>query len=244
MSVFVKEGVTYVFNSLTGDTEGDNWLNNFFLLWEPNTFKVFKALSNKDKIAIDIGAWIGLTPIWLCKNFKHVICIEADKESIKSLEINLKSSDCTNYEIINKAIYSDNRRIYFGPNKFKHDSKLNDSMCQIKYSPNSSVDYEIETITVNDILKNIDASTIGLIKVDIEGGEEYILSDLLNISKKYNITLYISFHLSWWNNIDISRFALQLSEFDCYINGLDYINEPINYIQHNHFESLLIKSKL
>jgi hypothetical protein len=45
-----------------------------------------------------------------------------------------------------------------------------------------------------------------LIKVDIEGGEEYILNDLHELYNVYHIPLYISFHYSWWQNKDLDRF--------------------------------------
>ena len=43
--------------------------------WEANTFEVFNHVKKADKKAIDIGAWIGPTSIWLSKNFKEVLVV-------------------------------------------------------------------------------------------------------------------------------------------------------------------------
>ena len=66
---------------------------------------------------------------------------------------------------------------------------------------------------MKDIIHNycIDISNISLIKVDIEGGEEYILNDLYDIHIKNNTPLYISFHYLWWNDKNLNRFIF-LSE--------------------------------
>ena len=83
-----KEGVNYCFSDLTDIPNIRDYVINHFSFWEVDTFTVFKHFADPSKIAIDIGAWIGFTPIWLCNNFKHVMCIEADNKSIISLENN------------------------------------------------------------------------------------------------------------------------------------------------------------
>ncbi len=60
------------------------------------------------------------------------------------------------------------------------------------YSDDNQVSDEynlIKTITLDNIIKtyNIDYNEISLIKVDIEGGEENILSELINIHEIYNV---------------------------------------------------------
>jgi FkbM family methyltransferase len=60
------------------------------------------------------------------------------------------------------------------------------------YSDDNQVSDEynlIKTITLDNIIKtyNIDCNEISLIKVDIEGGEENILSELINIHEIYNV---------------------------------------------------------
>jgi FkbM family methyltransferase len=131
---------------------------------------------------------------------------------------------------INKAIYNkDDVEIMFGKNKNLENSRMNDSTSQI-YNEDDNVEncYKIKTITIESIINEykIDPNNISLIKVDIEGGEEYILEDLYNIYTKYKIPMYISFHYTWWKNNDLERFKL-ISE------------EQRNFIINYPFESIL-----
>ena len=140
---------------------------------------------------------------------KYVFSVDADKKSIKDMILNMKNNCENNYTIINKAVYNTKTEIKFGKNLFLNNSKMNDSTSQIYDSSKVSDEYyTVSTITPQEILDhyNINPNEISLIKVDIEGGEEYIISELYDIHKKYNIPLYISFHYSWWKDKTLDRF--------------------------------------
>lgn len=184
------------------------WKNNF-LNWENETFNILDNFLSPDKIFIDIGAWVGTTSLYGSRKSKYVYSIEADKLSFNDLSKNMNNNCNNNYTLINKAIYHiDNCSVNFGKNLYLNNSVLNDSTSHI-YTNNQESDafYEIETITIFKILETVDINNIGLIKVDIEGGEEYILSDLYNIHTKYNIPVYISFHYDWWKDKNLDRFS-------------------------------------
>ncbi len=245
MFIIDKEGVKFKLSDLTSNTQTESWLRNNFKTWEKDTYSVFKHYANKEKIVIDIGAWIGLTGIWLAKNYKCVICVEGDKEAVKSLRKNLDSSECDNYVIFDKPIYSSNVDIIFGPNSYRKDliTTLNDSMSQIKKEISSTNDYKINTITLDDIIKTVNINEIGLIKVDIEGGEENILSDLCRTCIEHKIPILISFHLDWWINKDIRR-------FESYFEGLRILNvntreecNGISSIRDDPFISVILEPK-
>ena len=191
-------------------TENLNFWKKIYPTWEPDTFAIFDKLLKKNKVFIDIGAWIGTTSMYGCRKSKHVYSVEADNLSIKDLSINL-SNNCinNNYTVIDKAVFNeDDATINFGKNIFMKDSKMNDSTSQI-LNKNSGFSTQVKTITINSILKNynIEPSSISLIKVDIEGGEENILNDLYVLYKKHKVSLYISIHYEWWKNNDLNRFS-------------------------------------
>jgi FkbM family methyltransferase len=205
------------------DENVDFW-NIHYNTWENETFYVFDQFLSVDKIFIDIGAWVGTTGMYGSRKSKHVYCIEADKKSFEDMTINFKNNCENNYTLINNAIYNiDDNYVQFGKNKFLIDSKLNDSTSQIYsvFDYNNTSAYFIKTITVNTLLKNIDKNEISLIKVDIEGGEEYILEELIDLYIQHKIPMYISFHYTWWNNKDLGRFKL-LSD----LNKEKIINNP------------------
>jgi FkbM family methyltransferase len=183
---------------------------NIYSQWENETFEIFDKYLSKDKIYINIGGWIGTTSMYGSRKSKHVYSIEADNKSLNDMMTNLKINCTNNYTLINNAIFNiDNIKVKFGKNIHFENSKMNDSTSQI-YSDDTITNeyYLAETITIKNIIEKyqINTSEISLIKVDIEGGEEYILNDLFDIHIKYNIPLYISFHYSWWKDKNLDRF--------------------------------------
>jgi FkbM family methyltransferase len=183
-----------------------------FSWWEGDTFVVFDKYLDKNKVFVDIGGWIGTTCMYASRKSKHVYCVEADNKSFNDMELNCKLNCENNYTLINNAIYNiDNCNVKFGRNIFRGGSKMNDSTSHI-YSDNvtSNEFYTIKTITISSIIKtfNIEPSNISLIKIDIEGGEEYILDELYHIYTEYKVPLLISFHVDWWKNKNLDRFKI------------------------------------
>jgi FkbM family methyltransferase len=206
-----------------------NFWKNIYNDWENDTFEVFDNNLDKNKIFIDIGGWIGTTCIYASRYSKSVIVIEADKESFEDLKEN-SLINSNNIIFINKCIYNENDiDIMFGSNNHIENSKLNDSTSQICFNYKKD-SYKIKTITIQQIINenNIKPDEISLIKVDIEGGEEFILEDLYNIKMIYNTKIYVSFHYDWWRNKDLNRFNKFLDE------------EKITKIQNYPFISLLL----
>lgn len=184
-----------------------NFWKDVFPIWEEETFNIFDKFLDKNKVFIDIGGWIGTTCMYGGRKSKEVFVVEADTESFSYLTKNCKANN-NNITCINKAIYNQSDiDISFGKNKFLQNSSLNDSTSQI-YTENSADCYTIQCIRAKDLIKrcNIDITNISLIKVDIEGGEEHILNDLYELYNVYHISMYISFHYSWWQNKDLDRF--------------------------------------
>jgi len=193
-----------------------NFWRNTYGGWETETFKIFDRFLKKDKIFIDIGGWIGTTCMYGGRKSKHVYVVEADRDSFKDLTNNCKNNNI-NITCIQKAIFNQSgKELLFGNNKFLQNSKLNDSTSQLYTDPSAAPQgsYSVTTITVPDILTDysIDPSTVSLIKVDIEGGEESILQDLYTLHSRFLIPLYVSFHYTWWSDKNLDRFAFLTNE--------------------------------
>jgi FkbM family methyltransferase len=207
---FVSYGETFIF-----DEEKHNNITSFNWFvdvlknekWEHLTFEIFNQLSNKEKIAVDIGGWIGVTSIFLSKKFKSVITIEPDLVAFNTLLENIKDNKCDNVIPYNKAFFNSSvKNIYFGVNDFDFDSYLGSSTSHIKVNKNNVEDYQIETISILDIIQEVNPFEIGLIKIDIEGGDEDILDEVITVGSKYGWKLWISFHYGWWKDKNIKRF--------------------------------------
>ena len=169
-----------------------------FTAWKPKVFQVFDKLLDPYKTCIDIGGWIGTTCIYASRKSKDVVVVEADPNSYRDLVKNCEINGCANIVPIHKAVFHESNR---------HVSIVgkNDSTSRITLD---GIGEPVETITVSDLIlaNKIDPFNISLIKVDIEGAEEYILDDLFMVHRTYGIPMYIDFHYQFFKNKDLDRF--------------------------------------
>lgn len=233
-----KHGVLHRFKA--GTSNHDFYVNQF-PRWEDETFRIFNEVEDKDGIALDLGAWTGVTAIWLSKHFKKVIAVEPDKESVIELKDNLIFSDCSNVDVIEQPIYSSNETVYFGG----HNGNLNISMSKIKGSQQVfENDYPVLTFTLDYLINYYSDEKIVFIKCDIEGGEEYIMEDLLMFANKNNIPLHLSFHANFFENQDLTRFNYLFDLFkgriDC--NGT-IISDLPKFLEQYPLAAILFKPK-
>lgn len=250
-----KHGVLH--NFVPSDEHTDHFVRDIFPWWEEDTFAVFEKVKDPNKIAIDIGAWIGATTIWLSKNFHHVLAVECDTQSVDCLKKNLEASDCHNVLICDRPIAAKAEKVTFGP-RF---DRLNQSTSYIKESPDHETDYTIKSITLKQAIfdylfvhEHLVDNEIGFIKCDIEGGEEEIIEDLLHLCHHRQCPLYIEFHLEWWKSRKISEIAYILQYFDytAFKSRFDAGNgEPTNFtptdlidfLEKNPFGAVLFQPK-
>jgi FkbM family methyltransferase len=236
----VKQGVLYKF--VRTDHHTNHFAKRIFPTWENETFEVFSQVKDREKIAIDLGAWIGTTSIWLSKNFKHVIAVEPDPVSIQCLEQNLIASECDNVSICTKPIARAPEKLIFGPRG--EGNRLNESTSTLKTSIDNPHDQILESVTLNQLVfdyvsnqPGLANEPIGFIKCDIEGGEEDILEDLLHFASHHQCPVLVSFHYSWWKkkNIEELSFLFQRFKTNCPTGDL------CAYIAENPFTSILFR---
>lgn len=241
---FTVNNINYNFNDEDNkEIPNYNWFIDYFKTgeWETDTFNIFNNVKNPKKTAVDIGAWIGPTTIWLSKNFDSVISIEADRNAIFALKRNLKNNECDNVTIVEKAIFNNSTdSVYFGKNVNSTEGH-GDSMSQSKLNKINDDDYLVETTTVSDILTLSDE--ISFIKIDIEGGEENILEDLITLSHLRKISIWISFHYEWWSNKNLNRYQhlLPLISKITFNETVVNIDEFFDKIIQNPFGSFFLE---
>lgn len=233
-----KHGVLHKFVRFDPDT--DAFTQNVFHQWENETFDVFDMVKDNQCIAIDLGAWIGTTSIWLSKNFHHVVAVEPDYISLECLQKNLNASECKNVTICSKPISDKSQKVIFG----SLGTRLNESISSIKNNKNHPSDYLVESITLKQLIfdtiyKNeaLRSFKIGFIKCDIEGGEEEILEDLLHFAYYNKCKVFVSFHLSWWKSKTLADFAYLFKYFKTSCPN----DSVCQYIGQNPFGSVLFE---
>lgn len=227
------------------NTQNAGWFKHCYQDWENETFSSIKKYINPSKYFLDIGSWNGAISLFAGQLCKGVICIEADTDSIKELKENLEYNNISEIYIYNNAIYNVNTTVKFGTNQYNNSwNQLNLSTSQIqKDELPSNLSYQIQTITYKDIFEKHPRETIGLIKIDIEGSEEYILEDTVDLAK--SIPVLLSLHYTWWKNPNnLSKFIQSISDhhliiYDYFDNKIE-INQIENFIKDNPFASIVL----
>jgi len=160
--------------------------------WEAHTFYIFDKFRNKDKTFIDMGGWIGITPLYASFKFKDVIAFEIDLEALKRFKMNLDSnSNINNVEICEKAIWNKNGTITFG---HKPDGKFGDSESSVHFSSEGEIYVESTTFLSAMKYYNKNLRDIGFIKIDIEGAEAVVIKDMSAYISMFKPTIYLSIH--------------------------------------------------
>lgn len=210
--------------------------------WENYTHEVFDKVGNLNKVAIDLGGWIGVTTIHLSKKFKKVIVVEADSVAVDALRKNLLSNNCKNVEVVEKCVFNNTKeKVFFGKN-IHHYAPLGSSMSQIK-EVHQDNDYEITTITLKELTEMCGSDEVGFIKVDIEGGEEKILEDLFEICDLKKCSMLLSFHLGWWTDSNLDRFTcLKEKNYKVFTDSGELDKNSIqDFLKNYHLASLLFQ---
>ena len=230
----------------------ENFVTNVFPNWKKETFLTFDMVCNNREcgVAIDLGAWIGTTSIYLAKKFKHVIAVECDTESLIDLENNLKLNDIKNVTVVDKPINQRSTEVIIGPRNINGWNELNLSITCTKNKSTSQNDNVLKSTTFKNIIynyylknKNRSNHLINFIKCNIEGGEEYILEDILYYGLNNNIQSYISFHLYWWDDVsNLLKLSKYIDQYDCFVCCRP-IQNVTQYIQSNPTCSILFVPK-
>jgi FkbM family methyltransferase len=198
----VKQGIPIKFECERENRDLRSFLQNY-QTWENDTFLNFEKVTDLTKTALDLGAWIGTTSLWLAKHFKHVVAVECDQTSLERLRRNIVLNKIDNITVIPKPISSKECTVTFGPRETLscgYNVNTGTMVSYIKEQQTTIFDSTINTITL-EILRNR-FSDIGFIKCDIEGHEENIMEDIFSIG----VPVHMSFHIPWWKDQNVHRF--------------------------------------
>lgn len=218
------------------------WLKHYDN-WENETFYVLDKFLDTDKNFLDIGSWMGPLTLYALKKSSHVYAVECDRDSIFEIIVNVSiNHDGDRFSLINKAIYEkDEEKLYFGPNMHVNLwDELNMSTSQIRTEetvfPDPKKEYLVETITLKALIHKYSIENLSLIKIDIEGAEEYILNEAIDYVISENVSSFISFHIPWWEKYTLDQFAGDISSkpIEVYAigkNGNVYCDEMISKTQ-------------
>lgn len=162
-----------IFNYNGFDCSWRNY-NEFFV---DDIYRNFN-LNDMDTV-IDVGANIGLFAKYMySKNANKVILVEANP-NLKDKIHNLLDNDLKRSSVYLSPIYSEKKKVVF------NYSDENSAIGSVAFDPTMGIEYEslthqieLETITLDEIIKNENINRISLFKCDIEGGEYDLIPSL------------------------------------------------------------------
>ena len=190
---------------------------------------------NRDryKYVLDIGGNIGLHSILMSKLGWKVSTYEPDPIHCQILRTNLKLNRCNNINLIQKAVFDENKLLSF----VRVEGNTTGSHIQgVKDKPYGKIsEFSVESTDINEILDNID-----FIKLDAEGAEGKIITRILQgsferldimaeISTKANAELVFDFVKSKKINI--------FSQKNNWLNAVSLVDMPTSHREGSVFIS-------
>lgn len=166
--------VVRVFNDIVQTKNGSNMIlqpmDNLFLNEEINYARVYDRFYDikKDDIIIDIGAHVGIFTLRAARQAKNVLAIEPHPFNYSLLTNNVKANKLVNVQTLRLALWSSN-----GKMKLYLASSASHSLKP--YLKDKSKYLEVQTKTLDTIIKELGIKRVNFIKIDVEGAELEVL---------------------------------------------------------------------
>lgn len=134
-------------------------LNSIREIWFQEAYRLPFAVS--PGVLLDLGANIGLTSLWLSKNyaFTEVIAVEPDPSNAALVRQNFDLNEISG-QILKMAV---------GPTEMSARFELSDCSNLGRLSDKGSF---VQVVSVGGIIQQFAVKKFSLVKIDIEGGEE------------------------------------------------------------------------
>lgn len=162
-------------------TDGISWRIYFTGYHERTVGQVIKDTLKEGDYFVDVGANIGYFSIMASRcvgTTGKVIAFEASPQTSQMLSKNIELNKCKNIEIHNVAIGKE-----VGVAKLFSSGAAHLGQKSLLASRGGAVEAEVKCVPLSPQTLNADVSRVRLIKIDVEGAEEYVVAgmeDLLN----------------------------------------------------------------
>jgi FkbM family methyltransferase len=163
--------------------------------WEPETMTFYKNNILPDKEVIDIGGWTGPTVLMAYSfNPKKITVVEADPANYQILKRNCKINHLDDKVDMFCACIADTtgETVSFG-----YIDEINKDTTT-KAIGGKRV--KVNTLALKDFLQACNLNNTNVIKIDIEGGEEFIEQGLEYIAGFTGIKVLFSLHPPYWKD--------------------------------------------
>lgn len=169
--------------------------------WENETFSVFQRFA-PGKVALDIGAWVGPTALWLGKVATKVVALEPTEAAFTELCKNLAVNADLHGKVtaVNAAMDASDRKASMS-NKGDSSDRVLGSLI------------EVQTKSIDSLRKEYpELEQVGFVKIDTEGYERIIVPALESFFKEKKPTAYVSLHPQYNNKQQVQGTVDKMKE--------------------------------
>lgn len=193
------------------------WVWSGYESWDPYTPSWIEKNKGLNKFW-DVGAWIGPYTLLASKLYNSVIAFEPDFVALQVLNEHIRDNNIKNVTTVKEGLYNKEAIVNFG----FIGGKYGDSLSSINHP--SPISHKIKTTSISTAIELYGRPDF--IKIDIEGGEEYLIEDL--VKQKFN-KMCMSNHGPYMKNRKLYEETLNkylVPLYDCY----NIKNEKVDFI--------------
>jgi FkbM family methyltransferase len=161
-----------------------------FGVWEPNTSRVFSQLIKPGDVVADLGANIGYFTLLFSRLVGpagRVIAIEGLPRTVETLQRNVARNAADNVRIVNVAVGAEPSTVtmYEGPS-------FNRGTSTVRPDRGYKAAATVDALPLDRILSDGEAKRTRLIKIDIEGAEIPVVTQILDNLDRYSPVVMIA----------------------------------------------------
>jgi len=210
---------------------------------ERAVIEFIKMVSDKSKVLVDVGAYLGSHTIRLAKYFGVVIAFEPNPEAVRIFKKNLELNGIKNVMLLECAL---------GDQEGELDLYLRGGSSTLLKGYEGKGKVKVKVRRLDDILYNVLYHN-DVIKIDVEGYEEKVIRGALKTIKKHKPIIVIEHHeYREYKELEGSRERIT-KLLDGYIpinlNGVHYAYIPEDYDLEKvkdalvwHYISLIVRN--
>lgn len=159
--------------------------------WEEDTFKIFERFLSPKHSYLDVGAWIGPTVLFGAYKAKHVYAIEPNVLAYQQLKKNIELNQSIRSKItcINAALYPSSGEI-----KLFIRTDPSESMSSILPTNSNNNFMNVKGILLEELISQYSIEDVNFVKIDIEGGEYFVIPAIREYLESKRPTVYLSIH--------------------------------------------------
>ena len=141
----------------------------FYEIFWKKIYAISPGIFRSAKVIIDLGSNIGLSALYFLSISKpgRIICIEPDPGNFLMLSKNLSLEiNAGKVSILNAAVMQHDGIVQFQTSRMNYNSKV----------VAEKADAEVASVSMHTLLKMYKLGQVNLLKIDVEGAEEYIFA--------------------------------------------------------------------